>query len=90
MQRVTDALSSVAMLSRYEKEHGLPFEYLNVAITAQGHGGAFQVSSSYTSRPFCLRHTCLLTAQPSSLRYDSNSNEANWICTHSTVGSERS
>lgn len=29
---------------RYEKEHGLPFQYLNVAITAQGHGGAFQVS----------------------------------------------
>ncbi|TKY88116.1 hypothetical protein EX895_002826 [Sporisorium graminicola] len=34
--------SPLFAINRYEKDHGLPFEYLNVAITAQGHGGAFQ------------------------------------------------
>ncbi|KAJ1021687.1 hypothetical protein NDA16_003823 [Ustilago loliicola] len=34
--------SPLFAINRYEKEHGLPFQYLNVAITAQGHGGAFQ------------------------------------------------
>ncbi|CBQ69869.1 conserved hypothetical protein [Sporisorium reilianum SRZ2] len=34
--------SPLFAINRYEKEHGLPFDYLNVAITAQGHGGAFQ------------------------------------------------
>ncbi len=38
--QLTKLLSDIC---RYEKEHGLPFQYLNVAITAQGHGGAFQV-----------------------------------------------
>ncbi|CCF50254.1 hypothetical protein NDA11_006599 [Ustilago hordei] len=34
--------SPLFAINRYEKEHGLPFQYLNVAITAQGHRGAFQ------------------------------------------------
>ncbi|SPO30167.1 related to epoxide hydrolase [Ustilago trichophora] len=34
--------SPLFAINKYEKEHGLPFQYLNVAITAQGHGGAFQ------------------------------------------------
>ncbi|SPO48395.1 uncharacterized protein PSANT_06084 [Moesziomyces antarcticus] len=34
--------SPLFAINRYEKEHGLPFQYLNVAITAQGRGGAFQ------------------------------------------------
>ncbi|EST08272.1 HAD-like domain protein [Kalmanozyma brasiliensis GHG001] len=34
--------SPLFAINRYEEEHGLPFQYLNVAITAQGHGGAFQ------------------------------------------------
>ncbi|EPQ27295.1 uncharacterized protein PFL1_05218 [Pseudozyma flocculosa PF-1] len=34
--------SPLFAINAYEKDHGLPFQYLNVAITAQGHGGAFQ------------------------------------------------
>ncbi|CDW99882.1 hypothetical protein [Sporisorium scitamineum] len=34
--------SPLFAINRYEKEHGLPCDYLNVAITSQGHGGAFQ------------------------------------------------
>ncbi|SNX86722.1 related to epoxide hydrolase [Melanopsichium pennsylvanicum] len=34
--------SPLFAINNFEKEHGLPFQYLNVAITAQGHGGAFQ------------------------------------------------
>ncbi|KAN0064096.1 hypothetical protein ACQY0O_003260 [Thecaphora frezii] len=31
-----------AINASYEEKHRLPFQYLNVAITAQGHNGAFQ------------------------------------------------
>lgn len=29
-------------MAKYEKKHGLPSQYLNVAITAKGKDGAFQ------------------------------------------------
>lgn len=34
--------SPIAGVHIYEREHGLPFNYLNVAITARGQQGAFQ------------------------------------------------
>ncbi|PWY99247.1 HAD-like protein [Testicularia cyperi] len=34
--------SPLFAINAYEKELGLPFQYLNVAITAQGYNGAFQ------------------------------------------------
>lgn len=53
---LTTLLSSIC---RYEKEHDLPFQYLNVAITAQGHGGAFQVRPPVRiqrqDRTYCLQ-----------------------------------
>ncbi|KAN0062954.1 hypothetical protein ACQY0O_004776 [Thecaphora frezii] len=34
--------SPLFAINAYEEKHRLPFQYLNVAITAQGHNGAFQ------------------------------------------------
>lgn len=34
--------SPIAGIHSYERTHGLPHNYLNVAITARGHAGAFQ------------------------------------------------
>ena len=61
---------------RYEKMYGLPFDYLNVAITAAGREGAFQVRTA-VGRDGFRRTECMTLA--------SDWRGPRWTCTPSTA-----